>query len=120
MSLLLVQTYAQYRGGWGRGRRLEIQNAEEERENELMEKAIDPAFKEDVFTFARLKFDADRGYGRCHEQRRVRQLATQHVPRAVLRLADHGRGGCRCWPDRDAATDEFARVRREMSRGDGP
>jgi len=63
MSLLLWQAYAQYRGGWGRGRRLEIQNAEEERENELMEKAIDPAFKEDVFTFARLKFDADRGYG---------------------------------------------------------
>ena len=64
MSLLLWQAYAQYRGGWGwRGRRLEIQNAEEERENELMEKAIDPAFKEDVFTFARLKFEAERGYG---------------------------------------------------------
>ena len=63
MSLLLWQAYAQYRGGWGwRGRRMEIQNAEEERENELMEKAIDPAFKEDVFTFARLKFDAERGY----------------------------------------------------------
>lgn len=64
ISLLLWQAYAQYRGGWGwRGRRLEIQNAEEERENELMEKAIDPAFKEDVFTFVRLKFgEEERGY----------------------------------------------------------
>ena len=30
-----------------------------------MKKAIDPAFSEDVFTFARLKFDTDGGYGRA-------------------------------------------------------
>ncbi len=61
MALLLVHAYAQFRG-WGRGRRWQARNPEEVRENELMEKAINPAFKEDVFTFARLKFGADRGY----------------------------------------------------------
>lgn len=62
IPLLLWQAYGQYRGGWGGRRRLDIRNPEEARENELMEKAINPAFKEDVFTFARLKFDAEQGY----------------------------------------------------------
>lgn len=61
MALLLWQAYAQFRGGWG-WRRFNMRNPEEVRENELMEKAIAPAFKEDVFTFARLRFDTDRGY----------------------------------------------------------
>ncbi|HWF17711.1 MAG TPA: DUF4159 domain-containing protein [Verrucomicrobiae bacterium] len=62
MALLLWQAYGQMRG-WGRGRRMQARNPEEVRENELMEKAINPAFKEDVFTFARLKFTAERGFG---------------------------------------------------------
>jgi len=35
-------------------------------EQEMMQKAIDPAFSEDVFTFARLKFNEEsgRGWGR--------------------------------------------------------
>src|ERR1700720_3000188 len=62
MALLLWHAHAQY-GGWGRGRRMQSRNLEEVRENELMEKAINPAFKEDVFTFARLKFGGPRGFG---------------------------------------------------------
>src|SRR5579871_1659005 len=61
IPLLLWQAYGQYRGGWGRRRGLDI-NPEQARENELMQKAINPAFKEDVFTFARLRFDAEQGY----------------------------------------------------------
>src|SRR5215831_21191553 len=58
IPLLVWQAYGQFRGRWGgRGRRLEIQNAEQARENELMQKAINPAFNEDVFTFARLHFE---------------------------------------------------------------
>jgi Domain of unknown function (DUF4159) len=62
MALLLWHAHAQY-GGWGRGRRMRSRNPEEAKENELMEKAINPAFKEDVFTFARLKFGGPRGFG---------------------------------------------------------
>jgi len=62
-ALLLCEAYAQFRGGWrGRASQLDMLTPEEARENELMEKAIDPAFKEDVFTFARLIFDPDRRY----------------------------------------------------------
>lgn len=63
MALLLWQAYGQYRrfGGYGR-RGLDLGNPEQARENELLQKAINPAFKEDVFTFARLRFDAERGY----------------------------------------------------------
>jgi hypothetical protein len=53
-ALLLWQAYAQFRGGFGGFRR--SLTPEEAHENELMEKAINPAFKEDVFTFARLKW----------------------------------------------------------------
>lgn len=62
VPLLLWQAYGQFRGGWGGRRRLDIQNPEQARENELMQKAIDPAFKEDVFTFARLEFTPEYGY----------------------------------------------------------
>ena len=63
LALLVWQAHAQFRGWGGRGRRMQFRNAEEVRENEMMEKAINPSFKEDVFTFARLRFDADTGYG---------------------------------------------------------
>ncbi len=63
LALLLGEAYAQFRGGWGGfGRRLDMRNPEQIRENDLMTKAINPAFKEDVFTFARLRFDAERGF----------------------------------------------------------
>jgi hypothetical protein len=62
IPLLVWQAYGQFRGGWGGRRRLEIRNAEQARENELLEKSINPAFKEDVFTFARLRFNPEMGY----------------------------------------------------------
>src|SRR5580704_7423210 len=58
MAALLWETHAQFRGFGGRGRR-GFRNPEEAKENEMMEKAINPDFKEDVFTFARLRFGAD-------------------------------------------------------------
>lgn len=60
---LLMSAHAQW-GGRGRFRgTYEIRNPERIKEQEEMEKALDPAFTEDVFTFARLKFSAERGYG---------------------------------------------------------
>ena len=63
MLCLLISANAQFRrrrpgrsgGDW------ESDNAERYRQQEMMKKAIDPAFTEDVFTFARLKFDSDGG-----------------------------------------------------------
>ena len=61
-TLALLSVEAQYRGG-GRFRRgFEIRDPELIREQEMMEKALNPEFREDVFTFARLKFQADRDY----------------------------------------------------------
>ena len=61
-ALALLSAEAQYRGG-GRFRRgYEIRNPERIKEQEKMEKALNPEFREDVFTFARLKFQADRDY----------------------------------------------------------
>jgi hypothetical protein len=62
---LLLPARAQYGGRrFGRGGgRYGIRNPERIKEQEMMQKALDPAFKEDVFTFARLRFAADRGYG---------------------------------------------------------
>ena len=51
---------------WGGGRYrggLEIRNPEEIKEQEDMANALKPGFREDTFTFARLRFDADTGYG---------------------------------------------------------
>ena len=46
MAILLCGVYAQFRGGWGgRDFQMETLTPEEARENELMEKAIDPGFK---------------------------------------------------------------------------
>jgi hypothetical protein len=65
MAVLLISAHAQYGGGRGGryGRNRMIRNPERIREQEEMEKAIDPAFKEDVFTFARLIFHGERGFG---------------------------------------------------------
>ncbi|MGA2747937.1 MAG: DUF4159 domain-containing protein [Verrucomicrobiota bacterium] len=58
--LALFSAHAQFgRGRFGRRFRTD---PETQREQQLMEKSLDPAFKEDVFTFARLKFEADRAY----------------------------------------------------------
>lgn len=49
-------------GGGGFRRSYQIRNPELVREQEEMEQALDPKFKEDVFTFARLRFGADTDY----------------------------------------------------------
>src|SRR5579863_4377662 len=64
---LLVSAHAQW-GGWGGGRGRFRRSSfdispERAKEQEEMEKAINPNFQEDVFTFARLKFTPERGYG---------------------------------------------------------
>lgn len=61
LALGLATALGQYRGWRGR-RDYEIRNPERLKEQEMMEKAINPDFKEDVFTFARLKFEADSGW----------------------------------------------------------
>jgi uncharacterized protein DUF4159 len=61
LLVAIVFAQAQFFGGGSR-RSYEIRNPERIKEQEEMEKAVDPKFKEDVFTFARLRFDADRGY----------------------------------------------------------
>jgi len=65
---LIFSAQAQYgrrRGGRG-GRGIRDSYSEARRqEQEMMQKAIDPAFSEDVFTFARLHFESEYGrYGR--------------------------------------------------------
>ncbi len=63
LLLFLLSAQAQY-GGWrgGRfGRGFGIP-PERQREQDEMAKALNPAFKEDVFTFARLRFQAERGF----------------------------------------------------------
>lgn len=62
VAIVLLSARAQYFGGGGSRRSYEIRNPELIREKEEMEKALDPKFKEDVFTFARLRFGADLGY----------------------------------------------------------
>jgi hypothetical protein len=59
----LLPAQAQFDGGgsWFR-RSYEIRDPEKIKEQEMMENALSPLFKEDVFTFARLKFEADRDY----------------------------------------------------------
>ncbi len=60
-ALALLSVEAQYRGG-GRFRQdYEIWDPGRIKEQEMMEKALNPEFREDVFTFARLKFQPDRG-----------------------------------------------------------
>lgn len=63
LSLALLPADGQFRGGGGRFRRgFEIRNPARLREQEIMEKALNPEFREDTFTFARLKFQADRDW----------------------------------------------------------
>src|ERR1019366_5738578 len=61
-TLALLSVEAQYRGGGRFRRSYEIRDPELIREQEVMEKALNPEFREDVFTFARLKFQADTDY----------------------------------------------------------
>lgn len=51
----LLSARAQYFGGGGFRRSNAIRNPETIKEQEEMEKAVAPEFKEDVFTFARLR-----------------------------------------------------------------
>jgi hypothetical protein len=61
-ALALLSADAQWRSG-GRFRRgYEIRDPERIKEQDQMEKALNPEFREDVFTFARLKFQADRDW----------------------------------------------------------
>src|ERR1700733_7112541 len=61
IAVVFVSAQAQFFGG---GRRsLQIRNPETIKEQEDMEKAVAPEFKEDVFTFARLKFGGEQGFG---------------------------------------------------------
>jgi hypothetical protein len=62
MGVMLLSAPAQFFGGGGYSRSYQIRNPEMLREKAEMEKALDPKFGEDVFTFARLRFGADTGY----------------------------------------------------------
>jgi hypothetical protein len=59
LALLLLSAQAQFRRGRF-GRSYGFNNPAAIQEQEEMQKALNPNFKEDVFTFARLRFDADR------------------------------------------------------------
>ncbi len=62
--LLLASAHAQnFRGRSRFGRSYGMGSPEAMREQDLMQKALTPGFEEDVFTFARLHFDVDPGYG---------------------------------------------------------
>ena len=59
LALLLLSADAQFRRRGGFGRSYGSSSPEAIQEQDQMQKALNPAFKEDVFTFARLTFDAD-------------------------------------------------------------
>jgi hypothetical protein len=61
-GIFLLSAHGQFGGGRFR-RGYETRNPDELREQQEMGKAIKPGFEEDTFTFARLRFDADTGYG---------------------------------------------------------
>jgi hypothetical protein len=63
-ALALWPAGAQFRGrGRGRfSRNYEITDPEQIKQQQMMEQALNPGFREDVFTFARLKFVPERGY----------------------------------------------------------
>jgi len=61
LVVLLLSAHGQFGGGRFR-RGYGYTNPEQTKEQEEMEKALDPAFKEDTFTFARLKFGTDDDY----------------------------------------------------------
>ena len=62
IAVVFVSAHAQFFGGGSR-RSLQIRNPETIKEQEDVEKAVAPDFKEDVFTFARLRFGGDQGFG---------------------------------------------------------
>ena len=59
LALLLLSAHAQFRRRGGFGRSYRASSPEAIQEQEQMQQALNPSFKEDVFTFARLIFDAD-------------------------------------------------------------
>jgi len=59
---VLLSAQAQFYGGRGFRQSNQIYDQELLREQDEMEKAVPPAFKEDVFTFARLRFGAESEY----------------------------------------------------------
>jgi Domain of unknown function (DUF4159) len=56
LALVVISARAQFRNR-GFGRSYGYDNPESEREQDLMQKALNPNFSQDVFTFARLHFD---------------------------------------------------------------
>jgi hypothetical protein len=63
VAIFFLSAQAQFFGGGRyRNRTYEIRDPELIREQEEMQKSLDPRFSEDVFTFARLKFEGDRDY----------------------------------------------------------
>jgi hypothetical protein len=61
-GLALWSAYAQFRGGGRFRQEYQIRDPELIRQQEMMQQALNPEFREDVFTFARLKFQVDRSY----------------------------------------------------------
>ena len=62
-AVVLLSAHAQFFGGGGGRRTYQIRNAQTIKEQEEMEKAVAPGYKEDVFTFARLRFGDSQGFG---------------------------------------------------------
>jgi hypothetical protein len=66
VALLIGVLLLSARGQYGRGRfrrNSEYRSREEEREQAEMQQALLPGFQDDTFTFARLRFGSDTGYG---------------------------------------------------------
>lgn len=63
VAVAFLSAHAQFFGGGWSHRRFEIRDPELIREQEEMKKALAPGFSEDVFTFARLKFEGERSFG---------------------------------------------------------
>ena len=63
VAAVFLSAQAQFFGGGRRPRTYEIRDPELIREQDEMQKSLNPGFTEDVFTFARLKFGADSDYG---------------------------------------------------------
>ena len=61
MEGLVLSAHAQFRGRFERN--YGYRSPEQVREQQEMEDALKPGFREDTFTFARLKFGSDRRYG---------------------------------------------------------
>ena len=62
LGAALISAYGQFRGPRYRGG-FNSYNEQEQKEQDEMAKALKPGFEEDTFTFARLKFGSDTGYG---------------------------------------------------------